>query len=765
MIDRNAEITRAVRQRDIETVRRLMFDNNPPRPKSGFLSEGELWDYKREIPTNDFGQQESWASLAKDVLAFHNNHGGVIVLGIDDSYRFYPVRRRYDSKLINDQLRKYVGDVLWCEFHREFIQADQSYLGMMLIPPRGARLVRFQADGYDGKGVQLFREGESAIREGDSSLILRGPDVESYTRRLALPRVAKIFDVDDPYFRILAPDYTEFVERPAIAQQIERALKDPRISTVSLLGIGGAGKTAIATWAVLKAYERQSFPFIVSMTAKDRELTATGIQALPAGMSSFDSLLDSILEVLGFPDLKSKSTAEREREVRTLLTDSKGLLFIDNLETVDDTRIITFLDELPVGVRAIITSRRTRVRVAVRPVEVGPLTPEEVAEFIRSLEGIPGFAYLADLTRVESERIGQACDRIPLAIRWALARASSAPEALHAADSITKSGRRGEELLEFSFRRVFDGLELNERRLLETLSLFQAPLSLEAILVGSSPAATAQNYVLDPKVLDSIEQLVDDALIQRVFDPVLNDYAYVLLPITRAFVYGEVSRNKGAADAIRTRLRNFFEATDVVDADARLVIRESRQGKGDTETNLLDLAISAKTRGDSATARQLFSQALQRNPRSWKVARAFAEFHRHDRGDKSEALRLYEQAAANAPTRGPDRALIFREWGMLLRDSGRPDATERAVEALEQALAETPNDPLAAHALASMLFRQGKYRPAVSLLEPLVSSRMEKTVKVSGPLLYAAYSRLGENLKATLLRDQLTARGISVAAG
>ena len=75
--------------------------------------------------------------------------------------------------------------------------------------------------------------------------------------------------------------------------------------------------------------------------------------------------------------------------------------------------------------------------------------------------------------------------------------------------------------------------------------------------------APGQGFALDPKLLDSIEQLVDDALIQRVFDPSLNDYAYVLLPITRAFVYGEVSRDKGAADPAPcdAKRANFFMPT------------------------------------------------------------------------------------------------------------------------------------------------------------------------------------------------------------
>jgi hypothetical protein len=51
----------------------------------------------------------------------------------------------------------------------------------------------------------------------------------------------------------------------------------------------------------------------------------------------------------------------------------------------------------------------------------------------------------------------------------------------------------------------------------------------------------------------------------------------------------------------------------------------------------------------------------------------------HTFGNDAEALRLYEQAAANAPTRGPDRARTFREWGMLLMNSGDPEATDLAI--------------------------------------------------------------------------------------
>lgn len=67
------------------------------------------------------------------------------------------------------------------------------------------------------------------------------------------------------------------------------------------------------------------------------------------------------------------------------------------------------------------------------------------------------------------------------------------------------------------------------------------------------------------------------------------------------------------------------------------------------------------------------SRALQRNPTSWKAARLFAEFNRHKLGNTTEALRLYELAAGNAPARGEERALIYREWGLR----GPPQARQR----------------------------------------------------------------------------------------
>lgn len=191
------------------------------------------------------------------------------------------------------------------------------------------------------------------------------------------------------------------------------------------------------------------------------------------------------------------------------------------------------------------------------------------------------------------------------------------------------------------------------------------------------------------------------------------------------------------------------------DADERLVVREIRQGKTAVDSALVDLAQAAERRGDTVAARELYGQALRRSPRSWKAARGLAELHRHGLENLGEALRLYEQAAANAPSRGADRALIFREWGMLLKDSGGPQATEDAIEKFETALVETPNDVLAIDALARMLDRKGVYRKVIDLLAPHVGRLNDRSKRIMLPLLLKAYERSGEAVKAAELRQKM----------
>jgi len=360
----------------------------------------------------------------------------------------------------------------------------------------------------------------------------------------------------------------------------------------------------------------------------------------------------------------------------------------------------------------------------------------------------PGTGYVADLSEPEIDQITEACDRLPLAIRWTLTRAGSAPEAVHRADALGSSGDRDQgQLLEFVFRRIFDDMTDVERAVMQTLSIFSEGSATETLVAGTGHDAHA--------VSDALDDLARDALAQRAFDPNRNDYVYVLAPLTHSFVLAELRRDRKAEEKIRHRLSGWYEAYDVKNPNDRAVVRELRQGRGSTEQSLVDLARSAEKRGDYKSAQEMYEQALGRNPKSWIAARGLAEFERHINRNRMLALELYERAAANAPAHGPERALIFREWGMLLRDSGRPDAIDEAVAKFEIARHETPNDPTLLHALASLYDRRGVYRKVIELLEPLAHHPSPKTRTMVLRLLIKAYDRTGGMLEAAEAKQTL----------
>lgn len=741
------DIAKAIRQSNAAAITALMFDQTTWKLRPGYCTETEYWDYKVTGPSLGTGMPEEWADLAKDVLAFHNNRGGVIIFGVGNDFKVIGYRSQLDSKLLNDRLRKYIGDKVWLDYYRLNIKEDQSHIGMVIVPPRGPVILRFDKDSPCDGGKYIFRKGDSAVREGDSSKLLKDTQVEAFEARARVPEFGQVYAIEEPFFRILNPEYQDFIERPEPCRLIEKALQDQRTSVAQITGVGGAGKTALATWAVLRAYERKQFQFIVSMTAKDRELTTHGIQSLSPKLTSFESLLNSVLDVLGFPDLKSHSIEKKEEEVRELLHGSGGLLFVDNLETVDDARIIKLLDDLPIGVRALVTSRRDTVRVAVFPIQLEWLKEAEGRAFIKSLGHMPGLGFLSDLPDAECETIRKACDGLPLAIRWAVARAKNASEAIKIAKAITDSGKMGEELLEFSFRRVFDSLSKDERALLQVLSLFQQPQPSEVVYVGSG--------ISQLRTQDTLNALIKDALVQRYFDEERNDYTYLLLPLTRTFVYNQV-KDSGYLEAdIRNRLKNYFDAQDVHDPAQRAIVREIRQGRNESESGLVDLAIAADRRDDISAAKELFEQALARNPKNYRAAQLLAELHRHKLHNTTDALRLYEQAASCAPSTGKARAKIFREWGMILRHSGQIDATDKAIEKFEESLAHSPDDSLTTFALAQGLERKGMYHRAISLLEKLVDNPYEDTRNKVRPLLLTCYERQGDILAAANLKAKM----------
>jgi len=746
-------LAKHVSNRNSRGILELMFQRvqpNPPTVRDGFFKEDELWDYKEDIPPATKGNDVQWANIAADVLAFHNNQGGVIVFGVRNSdFRFSGVTHVVDTKLFNDKIRRYVGDRFWVSFSREYIQHDQRYLGLAVIPPKTHVAMRALADSPLVGGRQVLKAGDLCIRRGDETKILRGADAVAYLAENRVSESGSLYAINQPNFRVLRPDYRQFTYRKKLCELIEHSLTSDRTFVTSLTGIGGVGKTALASWATLLAHEKKYFDFIVSLTAKDRALTSAGIVSVTPNLSSLVDLLREICDVTGFSELAQIADVSQQVDAvgKSVLSQFKGLLLVDNLETVDDPQLISFLESLPLPSRAIVTSRKARVRVATLPVAVGPFEEGEAVQFVTHAAHLRRKDFLADMTLAEKARIANSCDRIPLVIEWFVGRSRSAEKALREADTLATEGHHGEELLEFSFRRIYGELGEKLQSVLKVLSLIGTQLPVEAVAAGVGAPVH--------EVADQLEELRDYSLVETQYNLSYKDVVHSLLPVTNTFIYREVSKVPGYEVTVRRRLNDWYQAKEIVDPAQRAVVQKVRRGERNPELALAEVARNSLASGDLDTAEQFFKLALERNHANWQIQKDFAEFYRHERRETAMAIQHYQYAVAYAPKQGPDRARIFREYGMVLRDSGLPNAYRSAAEQFEVALAEMPKDAICRHALGDCYVKLGNFQRAAEVLEPLLEHPAQKTREKTYPLLLQSYEGLGELLKSAKIRNRL----------
>lgn len=586
----------------------VVFQKHPLNIREGFFREDELWDYKEDVPSIGKGSEVQWANIASDVLAFHNNRGGVLIFGIRDrDYRFVGATHRIDTKLFNDKIRRYVGDRFWVSFSREFIQYDQRYVGIAIIPPKVHSVLRAMGDAPIVSGRQSLRIGDLCIRDGDQTKVLSGTAALKFVAEHRVAESTSLWVVDKPNFRVLRPDYREFTYRKELCSQIEQSLTSDRTFVTSLTGIGGVGKTALASWATLEAYEKKHFDFIVSLTAKDRALTSTGIVPVAPTLSSLSDLLREICDVTGFAEIMQvPDQAEQMAAIKKdVLSQFRGLLFVDNLETVDDPLLISFLESIPLPTRAIVTSRKTRVRVAAQPIAVGPFEEAEAVGFLTHAARIRRKDFIAEMSGAEKARIADSCDRIPLVIEWFVGRSKSSEKALFDAETLATESRHGEELLEFSFRRVYGELADKQQSILKVLSLIGAQLPVEAIAAGSGLPVH--------DVADELEELRDYSLVEGQYDLNYRDLVYTLLPVTNSFIYREVTKIPGYEPSVRKRLNDWYQAKEVVDPAQRALVQKVRRGERNPELALAEVAKNSLATGDLDTAEQFYKLAIERN--------------------------------------------------------------------------------------------------------------------------------------------------------
>lgn len=233
-----------------------------------------------------------------------------------------------------------------------------------------------------------------------------------------------------PLHNLPPPDDSPFAGREAELARLRGCLApDDRAWLILLLGVGGAGKSALARAIAHEYCERyeqlpagERFEAIVWVSAKERQLTPDGAApAAPDGLifRTLDDIYAAIALVLDRADLAQAPPEQRDRLAQQALRAQRTLLIVDNFESVADERVRAFLRQLPAPTKALITSREWIDAGTV--IRLEGLAEGAALGYLRAEAARRGVA----LSEAQAKQIAQAAAGLPLPLRLAMARLQS----------------------------------------------------------------------------------------------------------------------------------------------------------------------------------------------------------------------------------------------------------------------------------------------------------------------------------------------------
>jgi tetratricopeptide (TPR) repeat protein len=705
--------------------------------------ECEWLDYKETLRVD---HDKELCDFAKDCLAMKNVGGGYIVIGVQDK-TWKPLGLAggipYDTKMLRDKIRHAAGTELDVDLVNHDVQMPGSSGSFALIHVRASKKRRKRRTptvvGKDFCHTQSFgiRRGDVYVRSGDSTKRVASQaeledlldSLESQADQDALEsgENASPFAVEDGTYRLLEKGFDHFVGREALRQEVLSPItRDPRIWIINVHGPGGVGKSALVNWAVYEIYGRRDFEAILHLTGKEAALTQQGIVKISRSLYSLENLLDHILDT--FQEAAPTDLDRKKTLVIDYLSVYRTLLVLDNMETVSDSRILAFVQNLPQQsqAKALLTSRQKTGGWEL-PVPVQEMSLQEVSEFLRVRTTELGVECPHD--RATVEKIWQASGGLPLAIQWIIGRCRktrSLEPVLH------EVNREDSPVLEFTFGNIWRVLSRDAKAILAATSIFDEPPTVQQLAVATQFPAE--------RIEKALGELSEVTLVNRNTQASDGRARHVALPITLAFAGHQLQTMGDFEIKCRQRVQKFDEQMELQESEVfRFRSRFDRFGlTSDNEKRAAILCQRGQSEmfvGNIDNADTLFRQARELAPQSAYVYAMCASYELA-RNRLGSALGFAEEGCrrANRRTGSLCYAIKARVLDVQHDKMGR-------VEALRKALEYDSNDMLTRHQYGVALSRAGYPQEAIKEFTVIIDADKQK-VPATSQLLMALKTRI-----------------------
>lgn len=237
---------------------------------------------------------------------------------------------------------------------------------------------------------------------------------------------------------------------------------------VSLEGIGGIGKTAVARAFAALPEVGADWPVILWVSARQSSVADDGsVVSVVDPATTLEDISIRLAEQLGLSSLEGKPLPERIDGLRAALNSRKTLTVVDNLETIQEYQaLIPALARLAGNSRFLITSRQTlRAFPYVHVIQLAELSRDNTSDLLQielARRGRP-----AKMDEENFSALYEVVGGIPLAIKLAAAQLMLRP--LHEIlTSLQQADHGTDKLYRYLYWQTWNSLGDSSKRLLLT---------------------------------------------------------------------------------------------------------------------------------------------------------------------------------------------------------------------------------------------------------------------------------------------------------
>ena len=314
-----------------------------------------------------------------------------------------------------------------------------------------------------------------------------------------------------------------FVGREEEIRTILQSLQpNSRTFIVGIEGIGGVGKSTLATEVSYRCIENDLFESVIWISAKESVLTLHGIEPIIPEAKTLSDILITIGTSLGNPTIGNLSIQDQIKRAYNLLARQTTLLVLDNFESLSKNEqrdILDFLRRSPITLKVAITSRER--------VSEGQIIRLQGLSFEESNALLEWDAQQKNihLTKDQNKYLVELTGGLPLALLWVQGQIAvlgySVTQVLDKLSLDTDI-----PILQYCFNHSWNLLRHNNEKKI----LFVLALQPEAV------SRIALKEIAGIEDADSFDTSISDLLQLSLIDHESDRDYFSILPLTRRFV-------------------------------------------------------------------------------------------------------------------------------------------------------------------------------------------------------------------------------------